>query len=110
MGNKMIRQKEMEIEDHLEAVKSEKAKSTSLQNEMAQMRIVMESTTAELQKEKENNDIKNNTIDALTVKVSKITEEIMRMKKENDDTIEELELSKSVAEDELLSQEKFLKE
>merc|ERR1712087_716392 len=92
-SNEMIRQKEMEIEDHLEAVKSEKTKNTSLQNEISEMRIVMESTTAELQKEKENNDIKNNTIDELNEKVCSITEENMRVNIEKSEKIEELELS-----------------
>merc|ERR1711957_705889 len=46
----------------------------------------------------------------LNEKVYRINEEKMRMKNENDKSIEDLELSKKVAEDELLSQEEVAKE
>ena len=49
----------MKIEEELETVKSLKSKNTSLEDEICEMRVVMESTAAGLQKEKLNNDIKD---------------------------------------------------
>ena len=69
----------------------------------------MESTAAGLQKEKLNNDINDSKIEELNEKVWRISEEKMRMKNENDKSIEDLELSKRKAEDEHLSQQEVAK-
>jgi len=107
--NEMRTQWDMKIEEELETVKSLKSKNTSLEDEICEMRIVMESTAAELQKEKLNNDIKDSKIEELNEKVRRISEEKMRMKNENDKSIEDLELSKRKAEDEHLSQQEVAK-
>ena len=99
----------MKIEEELETVKSLKSKNTSLEDEICEMRIVMESTAAGLQKEKLNNDIKDSKIEELNEKVRRISEEKMRMKNENDKSIQDLELSKRKAEDEHLSQQEVAK-
>merc|ERR1712194_705261 len=88
----MIGQKEMNIEEQLEDMKSLKNKHACLENEKA------------------NNDIKDSTIEELNEKVCRITEEKTRIKSECDRIIEDMELSKKVAEDELLSQEEVAKE
>merc|ERR1712045_1111592 len=100
---------EMKIEEQLEAMKSLKKKHACLENEISEMRIVMESTREGLQKEQAKNDIKDSRIEELNEKVCRISEEKMRMKSENDRSIEELELSKKVAEDEFLSQQEVAK-
>merc|ERR1712194_8723 len=107
---KSIRQRDIEIEEQLDAVNSLKNKSTCLKNKISDMRFVMKSTTAGPQKEMAQNDIKNNTIEELMGKMCGITEEKMKMKSEDDRSTEDLELSKKVAEDELLSQEEVAKE
>lgn len=107
--NEMRTQWDMKIEEELETVKSLKSKNTSLEDEICEMRIVMESTAAGLQKEKLNNDIKDSKIEELNEKVRRISEEKMRMKNENDKSIEDLELSKRKAEDEHLSQQEVAK-
>merc|ERR1739844_557226 len=107
--DEMIWQKERKSEEQLEAMKSLKNKHACLENEISEMRIVMESTREGLQKEQAKNDMKDSTIEELNEKVCKITEEKMRMKSENDESIEDLELSKKVAEDELLSQQEVAK-
>ena len=81
----------------METVKS--LKSTSLEDEICEMRVVMESTAVGLQKEKLNNDIKDSEIEQLNEKDRRISEEKMRMKNENDKSIQDLELSKRKAED-----------
>ena len=98
-----------DIEEELETVKSLKSKNTSLEDEICEMRVVMESTAAGLQKEKLNNDIKDSKVEELNEKVRRISEEKMRMKNENDKSIEDLELSKRKAEDEHLSQQEVAK-
>ena len=60
----------------------------------------MDNTIAGLQNEKLNNDIKDSTIEELNEKVCRITEEKMKMRSESDRSIEDLDLSKKVAEDE----------
>ena len=70
----------------------------------------MESTTAGLQKDKAKNEMKDYTIEELNETVCRITEEMKRMKSENDKSIEDLELCKKVAEDEFLSQQEAAKE
>merc|ERR1712115_460343 len=107
--NEMRTQWDMKIDEELETVKSLESKNNSLENEICEMRIVMESTTAGLQQEKLNNDMKDSTIEELNEKLCGITEEKMRMKSENDKSIEDLELSKRKAE-ELLSQQEVAKE
>ena len=99
----------MKIEEELETVKSLKSKNTSLEDEICEMRVVMESTAAGLQKEKLNNDIKDSKIEQLNEKDRRISEEKMRMKNENDKSIQDLELSKRKAEDEHLSQQEVAK-
>lgn len=99
----------MKIEEELETVKSLKSKNTSLEDEICEMRVVMESTAAGLQKEKLNNDIKDSEIEQLNEKDRRISEEKMRMKNENDKSIQDLELSKRKAEDEHLSQQEVAK-
>merc|ERR1712238_476809 len=94
-SNERIRKKDLKIEEQLEAVNSLKSKIISLKNEISDMRIVMESTTAGLQKERLNNDIKDSTIEELN---------------ENDKSIVDLELSKKLVEDEFLSQQEVTKE
>merc|ERR1711957_973459 len=82
-SNEMIRQRDMKMEEHLEAVNSLKRESTSLKNEISDMKIAMECTTRGLQEAKTNNDIKDLTIEELNEKVCRITEEKMKMKSEN---------------------------
>merc|ERR1739844_771898 len=79
------------------------------EDEICEMRVVMESTAAGLQKEKLNNEIKDSKIEELNAKVRRISEEKMRMKNENDKSIEVLELSKRKAEEEHLSQQEVAK-
>merc|ERR1712115_199492 len=107
--NEMRKQWDMKIEEQLETMKSLESKNNSLGNEIREMRIVMESTTAGLQQEKLNNDMKDSTIEELSEKLCGITEENMRMKSENDKSIEDLELSKRKAEDDHLSQQEVAK-
>merc|ERR1739844_327454 len=73
--NEMRKQWDMKIEEQLEAVKSLESKNTSLENEICEMRIVMESTPAGLQQEKLNNDMKDSTIEEQSEKLCGITEE-----------------------------------
>ena len=80
-----------------------------MEDEICEMRVVMESTAVGLQKEKLNNDIKDSEIEQLNEKDRRISEEKMRMKNENDKSIEDLELSKRKAEDEHLSQQEVAK-
>ena len=51
-SNDMIRQRDMKIEEHLEAVKSLKSENSRLKNEISDLRIVVESATVGLQEEK----------------------------------------------------------
>merc|ERR1712115_28117 len=108
--NEMRKQWDMKIEEELETVKSLKSKNTSLEDEICEMRIVMESTREGLQKEQAKNDIKDSRIEELNEKLCRISEEKMRMKSENDRSIEEMERSKKVAEDELCSHQEAVKE
>ena len=80
-----------------------------MENEISEMRIVMESTREGLKKEQAKNDMKDSTIEELNEKVCRISEEKMRLKNENDRSIEEMELSKKVAEDEHLSEQELAK-
>merc|ERR1712194_315603 len=93
-----------------DSINSLKSKISSLQNEICEMMIVVESTTAGLQKEKLSNDFKDCTIEELNDNVIRITEEKMRMEIENDKSIADLELSKKLVEDEFLSQQEVTKE
>ena len=61
--DEMIRQKERKIEEQLEAMNSLKNKHACLENEISEMRIVMESTREGLQKEQAKNDIKDSRIE-----------------------------------------------
>ena len=61
--DEMIRQKERKIEEQLEAMKSLKNKHAFFENEISEMRIVMESTREGLQKEQGKNDIKDSRIE-----------------------------------------------
>ena len=108
-SDEMIMQKEMKIEEQLEAMKSLTDKHACLENEISEMRIVMESTREGLKKEQAKNDMKDSTIEELNEKVCRISEEKMRLKSENDRSIEEMELSKKVAEDEHLSEQELAK-
>ena len=80
----MIMQKEMKIEEQLEAMKSLTDKHTGLENEISGMRIVMQSTREDLKKEQAKNDMKDSTIEELNEKVCRISEEKMRLKSETD--------------------------
>ena len=60
--NEVMRQKDMKTKQGLEAVKSLTSKNTKLRDESSDTRIVMESTTTGLQKEKAKNDMKDSTI------------------------------------------------
>ena len=93
----------------MEAMKSLKNKHACLENEISEMRIVMESTREGLKKEQAKNDMKDSTIEELNEKVCRISEEKMRLKSENNRSIEEMELSKKVAEDEHLSEQELAK-
>ena len=62
-SDEMIMQKEMKIEEQLEAMKSLTDKHACLENEISEMRIVMESTREGLQKEQAKNDIKDSRIE-----------------------------------------------
>ena len=61
----------------------------------------MQNTTAGLQKEKLNCDVKDSTVEELIETESRNTEEEMRMKSENDKSIKHLWLSKKKPDDEL---------
>ena len=74
-----------------------------MENEISEMRIVMESRREGLKKEQAKNDMKDSTIEELNEKVCRISEEKVRFKSESDRSIEETELSQKVAEDEHLS-------
>merc|ERR1712194_461471 len=108
-SNERIRKKDLKIEEQLEAVNSLKSKIISLKNEISDMRIVMESTTAGLQKERLNNDIKDSTIEELNEKVCRITEEkkIIRLRGERESN--EVEMEEKLVEDEFLSQQEVTK-
>ena len=67
--DEMIRQKERKIEEQLEAMKSLKNKHACLENEISEMRIVMESTREGLQKEQAKNDIKDSRIEVRVYQV-----------------------------------------
>merc|ERR1712115_588944 len=84
--------------------------NTKLENEISEMRIVMESTTAGLEKEKLNNEMKDCTIEELNEKLCRISEEKMGMKSEHDKSIGDMELSRRKAEDEFSSQQEVAKE
>merc|ERR1712008_209523 len=103
-------QKEIKIEEQLEDMKSLKNGIACLENEISEMRIEMDNPIAGLEEEEANNKLKDSTIEELNERLCRITEEKMRMKNENDKSIDDLELSKKVAEDELLSQEEVAKE
>merc|ERR1712115_310324 len=57
--NEMRKQWDMKNEEQLETLNSLESKNTSLEKEISDMKNVMESTTAGLQKEKLNNEIKD---------------------------------------------------
>ena len=59
-----------------------KNKHTCLENEISEMRIVMESRREVLKKEQAKNDMKDSTIEELNEKVCIIGEEKMRLKNE----------------------------
>merc|ERR1712085_169143 len=109
-SNEMIRHRDWKIEEQLDVVKSMKLENARLKNEISDMRFVMESATLGLQEEKVKNNIKDCRIEELNEKVCRITEEEMRMISENDKSIEDLELCKRMAEDELLSHKEVAKE
>ena len=109
-SNELMRQKDTKIEEHVEAVTTLKNDNTRLKNEISDLGIVMESTTRGLQEEKVNNDIKNCKIEELNEKGCIITEEKMKMKSENDKSIEDLKLCKKVAEEKFLSRQEVSKE
>ena len=71
----MIRQKEMKIEEQLDAVRSLKNKQSCLENEISEMRIVMDNKIAGREEEQAKNDIKDSTIEKLIEKLCTITEE-----------------------------------
>merc|ERR1712194_192150 len=73
-------------------------------------KILMDSATAGLLKERLNNDIKDATINEQNEMVCRLAEEKMKMKSENNKSIEDLELSKKAAEDECVSQQEVAKE
>ena len=81
--DEMIRQKERKIEEQLEAMKSLKNKHACLENEISEMRIVMESRREGLKKEQAKNDMKDSTIEELNEKVCRITEENIIMNSVN---------------------------
>ena len=74
-----------------------KNKLACLENNISEMRMLIESTTAGLEEEREKNDIKDSTINELKEKIYRITEEKMRMKSEHDRSTEDLELCTNVA-------------
>merc|ERR1711983_646466 len=75
-----IRQRDIKIEEQLEAVNSSKNINNNMNSETFDMRIVMESRTVGLQEEKAQNDINNDTIEELNEKACRITEEKMKTK------------------------------
>ena len=89
-SNDMIRPKEMKIEEQLDAVRSLKNKQSCLDNEISEMRIVMDNKIAGLEEEQAKNDIRDSTIEELIEKVCRITEEKMKMRSESDRSIEDL--------------------
>merc|ERR1712194_208212 len=109
-SNEMIRHRDMKIEEHLEALNSSKSEITRLKNEISDLRIVVESATVGLQEEKVKNNTKDCKIEELNEKVCRITEDVMKMKNENDKGIEEMELCKKMAEDEFSSHKEVANE
>jgi len=57
----MIRQRDLKIEEQLDAAKSMKWENARLKNEISDLRIVVESATVRLQEEK----VQNNTKDCI---------------------------------------------
>ena len=74
-SNDMIRPKEMKIEEKLDAVRSLKNKQSCLENEISEMRLIMDNKIAGLEEEQAKNDIKDSTIEKLIEKLCTITEE-----------------------------------
>merc|ERR1712194_308684 len=98
-SKEMIRQRDMMIKENVEAAKSLKVNITSLKNKISEMKIVMQSTTSEqMQQIKLKNDGKDTQIKGFNEKICMITEEKMKIKSENEKSLEDLELSKKVAE------------
>ena len=62
-----------------------------MEDEICEMRVLLESTVAVLKKEKQNNDIKDSEIEDLNERLCRISEEKMRMKNRNNKSIEDLE-------------------
>ena len=87
----------------MEAVKSLTDKHACLENEIFEMRIVMESTREGLKIGQTKNDMTDSTVEDLNEKACRISEEKVRFKSESDRSIEEMELSQKLAEDEHLS-------
>jgi len=104
-SNEMRRHKDMKIEEYLEAMNSLKRENTRLKREISDMRIVMESSTVGLQEEKVEDHMEDCTIEELNEKVCRITKEKIKMKNENDKSIDEVELYEEIAEDEFVSQQ-----
>merc|ERR1712048_239186 len=73
-ANEMIRQRDM------------------LKDEICDMKIVLESATIELEKEKARNETNSHTIEELNEEVRRITEEKMKIQNENGKSIEEGEI------------------
>merc|ERR1712151_212946 len=109
-SSEMIRQRDAKIEEQVEAMNTLKNQNTSLKNEISDMGVDLESTRAGLRKEKLKNEMKDSTIEKLNEKMRMITEEKMEMKIETDKNIADLELSKKVAEEELLSEQEGVEE
>ena len=108
----MIRQKDMKIKEHFEIVNAVEGRNTSLKNEICEMKIIVKNTTVELQKIKLQNNtndvtVKDDTFQELNKKICRLTEEKMKLKMENGNSIEDLELSKKVAEDDFLLQQEI---
>merc|ERR1712113_1298457 len=104
--DEMRTQWDMKMEEQLEVMKSLNADNITLKDQLLELRIVVESTRAELQEERLSNDTKNSTIEELNEKVSRITEEKMRMKSEYDKSIKDLELCTNLAQE--VAKEKML--
>jgi len=93
----IIRQRDMKIEDHFEAV------NTNLKDKISDMEIVIENATRGLQEEKVEDNTVDGMIEEFSERVCRNTGEKMKKKSGNDISIEDIELCKKMAEDEFVS-------
>ena len=100
----------MNIKEHFETVNSPEGRSTSSENEMCEMKVILNNTTVELQKmELGSNDAKveDAIIKQPNEEVGRITEEKMKLEMEHGKSTEDSSLLTKTTGDELLSQQEL---